>query len=246
MERKYPAKLFLIGLLMNFFLRHFYLFLPGTVLCILGIWVRPSLWIGLGFLCLDLILSLISQLQIRRISMTESDNPEFNKLMDTLCGPGGTDEFMQIIDERIQSQAPCEPENGRNILQKLVVYRTLRDTVRDGMTLEELVDAFAEMCEISVGDPDDLLFETGTYDFTGEKRFYFSLVRQFQFMDENEYVQLHLDVMYAPGTKTALLRNTKWGEPGDGEFFNMIKSSRAFRVVKDLPIDKAVVRVDET
>ena len=43
------------------------------------------------------------------------------------------------------------------------------------MTLDEILDAFREVCQIPVevedDDDDILLFETGVYDFTGEDLF---------------------------------------------------------------------------
>ena len=100
------------------------------------------------------------------------------------------------------------------MLKNLPVYRALTDSIRDNMTLEELIDAFEKMCKLPVGTPDNLLFETGTFSFSGEKMFYFSLVRQFQFADEDEYVQLHLDIQFPPSIKTAQLKRTTWcGRP---------------------------------
>lgn len=137
-------------------------------------------------------------------------------------------------------------ENRQAPLKSLVVYRILRNSIHDGMTLEEMIDAFAQMCKTPVGDPDDLLFETGTFDFTGEKLFYFSLVRQFQFMDKNEYVQLHLDVLYQPSPITKLIFGTKWDRQVNGDFFEMVKSSRAYAVVKDMTPVRVDVWIDET
>lgn len=245
MNRKYTLKQFLLGLVINFVIFHFYLFIPGVILCLIGIAVEQCLYIGLALLILDLILSVISQLRIRSTILSDSDNPEFNELMDAYCDPDDPDAFKAKIDEKIRG-AQAEPDDHQDILQKLVVYRTLNASIHDGMTLGEMIDAFAEMCKISVGDPDDLLFETGNYDFTGEKLFYFCLVRQFQFLDPDEYVQLRLEVTYTPSAKTALCRTTKWGSLTDGDFFSMVKDSRAFRIAKVLPIIGVKVRVEET
>ena len=133
-----------------------------------------------------------------------------------------------------------------NILEKLVVYRKLKEAIREGMTLQEMVDAFEKICEIPVGEPDDLLFETGTYDFTGEKLFYVSLVRQFQFLDEEEYVHLRLDITYRPCPKTRFLFGVKWGSLTEGGFFSRVRGSRAYRVAQKLPIHQVSVRVEET
>ena len=137
-------------------------------------------------------------------------------------------------------------ENAQEPLKSLVVYRSLRDSIHDGMTLEEMIDAFAQMCKTPVGEPDDLLFETGTFDFTGEKLFYFSLVRQFKFMSEDEYIQLHLDVTYAPSIRTALLIKAKWDSQIDDDFFEMVKASSAFAAVKDATPVHVEVHISET
>ena len=42
-----------------------------------------------------------------------------------------------------------------------------------------------------------ILFETGTYSFAGKPMFNFSLVRQY-LNEEEEYYQLHLDIMFEP------------------------------------------------
>lgn len=139
-----------------------------------------------------------------------------------------------------------EIAESREKLQQLLVYRTLRNSVTEGMTLDQLIDAFQKMCELPVGDPDNLLFETGTYHFTGEKMFHFSLVRQFQFLDEDEYVQLHLEALYTPGIRTFGLRNVSWDARIEGDFFEYVKNSPACHAVKELPIAKIEVWIDET
>lgn len=55
---------------------------------------------------------------------------------------------------------------------------------------------FEEMCNMPLKE-DMILFETGTYSFTGKPMFNFSLVRQFP-NDEEEYYQIHVDVLYIP------------------------------------------------
>ena len=108
MERKYPTKLFYWGLFLNFFFHFFYLSVPGIILCIIGIWVKTCLWIGLGILCIDLILSVVEQLRIRKAALTPSDNTEYNQLMEALTGPGGLDAFMQVLDDKIKNTPPVE------------------------------------------------------------------------------------------------------------------------------------------
>lgn len=157
--------------------------------------------------------------------------------------------FMQEHAEEIdnyRAKVELEESEIHASLQQLSVYRMLKDSITEEMTLSDMVDAFRNMCSISVGDPDDLLFETGTYNFSGEKSFQFSLVRQFRFLDPNEYIQLHLCVHYTPSITTALLYRTKWGNPDDKHFFELIRKSLAFRLLKDKAIQSVQIYIEKT
>ncbi len=103
MKRAYPAKLFWLMVIMNFLVHFFYLSLPGIILSIVGIWLRPCLWVGLGLLLLDFVLSTVHQMQIRKAAITQSDNPEFNALMDAFLG-GGTEAFQNVLNDQIRAQ----------------------------------------------------------------------------------------------------------------------------------------------
>ncbi len=167
-------------------------------------------------------------------------------------------EFLSNMKEKFMEEFGVEftdadkdfPESEDSVsqeeLEQLPVFKALHSSIKDGMPLDSLIDAFAAMCKLPVGEPDDLLFETGTFDFTGKKLFYFSLVRQFQFRDEEEYVQLHLDVRYAPSPATKRLECTEWGSLVEGDFFDMVRSGEAYSAVKDLPITQVEVYIEET
>ena len=113
MERKYPTKMFWLFVLTNFLFHFFYLSIPGIILCVVGIWVKPCLWIGVTVLGLDAILSIIEQLRIRKAAASHSDNPEFNELMDAFCGPDGFDAVRRVLDEKIKT-APVVEEDEKN------------------------------------------------------------------------------------------------------------------------------------
>ena len=114
MKRKYPTKMFWFFVLTNFLFHFFYLSIPGIIFCIVGIWVKPCLWIGLAILGLDVILSIIEQLRICKAAVTHSDNPEFNELMDAFCSPGGFEAFGKVLDEKIQSAPSVESQEDEN------------------------------------------------------------------------------------------------------------------------------------
>ena len=110
MERKYPTKMFWLFVLTNFLFHFFYLSIPGIILCIVGIWVKSCLWIGLAILGLDVILSIIEQLRIRKAAVTPSDNPEFNELMDAFCGPDRLEAVRKIVDGKIGATPPVKSQ----------------------------------------------------------------------------------------------------------------------------------------
>ena len=109
-ERKYPTKMFWFFVLTNFLFHYFYLAVPGIILCIVGIWVKSCLWIGLAILGLDVILSIIEQLRIRKAAVAHSDNQEFNELMDAFCSPGGFEAFGKVLDEKNKFSPPVESQ----------------------------------------------------------------------------------------------------------------------------------------
>ena len=113
-KRKYPMKWFWHFVLMNFLFHYFYLLVPGVILCVVGVWVKTCLWIGLAILLLDLIFSVIDQLRIVKAATAESDNPEFNELMDAFCGDGGLQAVGDLLNQRIAESTPVDPEEEEN------------------------------------------------------------------------------------------------------------------------------------
>ena len=114
MKRKYPAKMFLLFVLTNFLFRFFYLFIPGTVLCVVGIWSQTYLYVGLAVLALDLILSIVQQGRNRNAAVGQSENPDFNEMMDAFCGQGGLRAAGKMFDEKLGFNHVDESQNKKN------------------------------------------------------------------------------------------------------------------------------------
>lgn len=108
MERKYPTKMFWFFVLTNFLFHFFYLFVPGMILCIAGIWVKTCLKIGLAVLLLDLVLSIVEQMRIRKALLT-STHPDVMEVMDAFCGPEGLHGVKEWADKRISESTPINP-----------------------------------------------------------------------------------------------------------------------------------------
>ena len=128
---------------------------------------------------------------------------------------------------------------------KATPLEILQANINDNTTLDEAISMFEKVCKQFPAEEEMKLFETGTFRFDEGKMFYFSLVRQVP-NDEEEYIQLHVDILYNPGEKTAAFRSADWDEEIEGDFFSQIRNSDAYKVVKDEPIAKINVFEDET
>lgn len=60
---------------------------------------------------------------------------------------------------------------------------------------------------------DDFLFQCGTYDFSGERRFHWNLTRQFTHEEDGEYAgmeQLQLTILYEATPDLASIKTKLW------------------------------------
>lgn len=127
-------------------------------------------------------------------------------------------------------------------MEKVAEY--LRNTITDKMTLKDIVDIFENVCQ-PMTEEDMVLFETGTYSFTGEELFYFSLVKQVP-AEDDEYYQLHIDILYKPNAENKKLNTTVWDEDLEENIFDYIRNSEAFNYAQRDDYIKTDVYVDET
>ncbi len=129
------------------------------------------------------------------------------------------------------------------------IFDLLKNNVANKNNLEDLVTAFEDMCKVSLEnvdkDDDGILFETGTFDFSGEPLFYFSLVRQFP-NEDDEYYQIHLDVLYTPSNLTKNYNQSEWCFGGETDIFDYIRNSEEYLSLKDVEIKKINMFMDET
>ena len=128
------------------------------------------------------------------------------------------------------------------LTEKLLKY--LQNRISDKSSLEDIVNIFENMCNIPI-EEDMILFETGTYSFTGEPQFQISLVRQFPNCQE-EYYQIHVDVLYSPTEGNMYFKQTVWNEDIKENIFNYIKESPEFDYCKKKAFSKVEIYLDET
>ena len=113
------------------------------------------------------------------------------------------------------------------------------------MPLENIIDVFEQMCQFPI-DYDMILFETGTYDFTGEPLFQISLVRQIPNDDDDEFYQLHVDVFYKPTDENKVFSEATWNEDISENIFDYIRKSQVFSYAKNIEYIKTEISLDET
>ena len=98
---RYPASLFLVGCIMNFF-RNCLLNIAMLVLLLVGIWSRPCLYIGLVLLGINLILAFIAQLRLKRAIMKGfEDTEEEQQFKDIIFDPNWVDNVKDYTEDKI-------------------------------------------------------------------------------------------------------------------------------------------------
>ena len=114
--------------------------------------------------------------------------------------------------------------------------------INKGQTLDEIILLFEQMCQIPIKD-DLLLFETGVFDFTGEDLYYFCLVRQYP-NEDDEYYQIHVDILYKPHDLYNNINEQAWSD--EVNYFDYIRKSKIYDLLKNQEIDHVEVYIDET
>ena len=120
----------------------------------------------------------------------------------------------------------------------------LKDRITDKMPLEEMVGMFEQMCSSPV-EEEIILFETGTFPFPGGPMFQISLVSQFP-NGEEEFFQLHLNILYEPDRESERFREAVWDEDIGENIFDYIRGSEAFAYAKKREYVKVEIYLDET
>ncbi len=146
------------------------------------------------------------------------------------------------VDEEFEEpEETAEMRANRAIGEKLV--QELEHTIHTGLSLPEIVDAFEAMCRRPAPE-DDILFETGIFDFTGENLFYFCLTRQFS-NGGDEFFQVHVNVLYKPEKANRKFKECLWSME-EKNIFDYIRNSSAYAWAKGAEYVELDIRMDET
>ena len=116
-KRRYPLSLFLIGFITNIFFHFFWLFVPGVILLVVGIWVDWCLYAGLALLGIDMIASFVEQMKIRQAMISDSDNEQFRKFQDAVSKDGNVFEnIRELLDNAVEEDADDEDIERNNFV----------------------------------------------------------------------------------------------------------------------------------
>ncbi len=140
-----------------------------------------------------------------------------------------------------------EPKTNEQYIQLSEMKNKLNDNIRTDMSLAQVVHVFEEMNKKPIESvstkSDSVLFET--YKFDGY--FVFSLGRQIPNGYDDEFFQLRMEICYIDKyAYNDLVGELELGDSGDDEFFEGVRSSRAYTALKDESIIAADIYIDET
>ena len=122
--------------------------------------------------------------------------------------------------------------------------KQLKEVINEDASVQDIVDRFEEMCREPI-DNDMILFESGTFSFTGEELFCFSLVRQFP-NEEEEYYQIHVDVLFETNDENKTLSESVWNEDIEENIFEYVRKSESFSYAISNTYKRVDIYMDET
>lgn len=99
-KRRYPIGLFITGFFITAFLRLSLLMIPGLLLIAAGAFWHPLLFFGVLLVGFDIFLALATQLKLRRITLTESDDPEFKAFQDAILSGNWRENIKRLTEEK--------------------------------------------------------------------------------------------------------------------------------------------------
>lgn len=96
---KYNRKLFWMGFGLNI-IRKIPLVLIAAVFGIVGIWVKPCLYVALAIMLIVLIGSFIQQVNIKH-TVEHSDDPNFAPFQEAMTSDNWQEELKRIVEDKI-------------------------------------------------------------------------------------------------------------------------------------------------
>lgn len=131
--------------------------------------------------------------------------------------------------------------------EEMEIYQQLHGAVTEDSSLEEIINAFSEMCKIPVATSTEMfLYEVYSYEFEAEAFLNCHIVRQVDDPGTDEFIQLHLDIIYRLEEDIAGFEETTWFEEDPEGFVQHIRSGSIYQTLLGKPIHERYVSIDST
>lgn len=144
MKKKYPLSLFIMGFVLNMVRGAVFIAIAVTLM-IVGIWLRPCLYIGLGLIAVVIIVSLIMQLRYRH-AILYSNDPELESVREAILNGDWKGNIKELVstavgsDEKTKKYLALTADELREIPDDELFDAVLCRT-------EHIVDGFDDMTE---------------------------------------------------------------------------------------------------
>ena len=110
-DRKYPLGFFVTGVLITAFFRLAILMITGLILVALGVFWKPLLFVGALIVAFDLLVAFSSQLRLRRITLSDSDDPEFKEFQNAILSRNWRENIKNLAQKISEEEDDEDPQN---------------------------------------------------------------------------------------------------------------------------------------
>ena len=143
-------------------------------------------------------------------------------------------------------QLPPADQNINENVDRTALLEYLKNNITVDSTADEIIEVFRQMCQTPIAG-DLLLNEYGAYDlsFTGNKCFYYDLVRQFP-DSEGEFYQIRVSMVFPVDDENSRLFKTIWSDSTDEDFFTYIRRFPGYDYVSSHDIKDIDIRIEQT
>ena len=121
----------------------------------------------------------------------------------------------------------------------------LQKNMSDSITFGQITDLFEQLCATPTAD-ELILFEAGTYAFTGRETFTVSLVRQIPTGVDDEFFQIRADISFLPDEDNKRIEDVLWLDVANGDDFSAVRRSNAFSYANTHTSSNIEVYITET
>ena len=127
----------------------------------------------------------------------------------------------------------------------LEVSKFLTSAIHDDASLDEMLDAFAQMCQIPMDVVTDIYtYSVSVYESEGTTYLHFMVARQFELPDDHEFLDLGFSATYLADSDIAAFDENKRIEDDWRSLITYVKESKAYQTLMTKEILTRNVGID--